>query len=196
MATQTHHLILQRETAWGKENFVEINNRSSSSPSSSTGRGSVLLGRPCPLGLFPHYELRTDLAGWVVPSKLGLQRWITAAAAVASLDRPQSHPRRRNPSPDAGNCSLGDAHQRPPSRHQRQLLGGREEGGPQLIIPMYFNCICGRTFKGRCDHHGVKKYRRASTPFKVREACRVLVLPTTRQPGAQGAPRRARGVER
>ena len=115
-----------------------------------------MLGRPCPLGLFPHYELRTDLAGWVVPSKLGLQRWITAAAAVASLDRPQSHPRRRNPSPDAGNCSLGDAHQRPPSRHQRQLLGGREEGGPLLIIPMYFNCICGRTFKGRCDHHGVK----------------------------------------
>ena len=58
-----------------------------------------------------------------------------------------------------------------------------------LIIPMYFPCIRSRTFKGRCDH-GLNKYRRASTPSKVREACNVLVLPATRQTGAQGAQRR------
>ena len=67
--------------------------------------------------------------------------------------------------------------------------GRLEEGGVLLIIPMYFPCIRSRTFKGRCDH-GLNKYSRASTPSKVREACTVLVLPTTRQTGAQGAQRR------
>ena len=103
------------------------------------------------------------------------------------------HPRRRNPwSPPLrirAPCLLSMTHRGHHVTAANFWAGRLEEGGVLLIIPMYFPCIRSRTFKGRCDH-GLNKYSRASTPSKVREACTVLVLPTTRQTGAQGAQRR------
>ena len=75
----------------------------------------------------------------------------------------------------------------------REARARRGRGSVDHSSTLYFRCIrsSSRTFKGRCDH-GLNKYsRRASTPSKVREeACTDLVLPSTRQTGAQGAQRR------
>ena len=97
-----------------------------------------------------------------------------ASPAVAEAEKPFSHLLHlfllRPLAP-------GDAGEgRPPPC---QLLGARlEEGGRGQAV--YFRCIRSGTFKGRCDF-GVNKYRRASTPSKVREACTSSVLPNTRQ---------------
>ena len=88
--------------------------------------------------------------------------------------------------------ALGDAGEgRPPPC---QLLGARlEKGGRGQAV--YFRCIRSGTFKGRCDF-GVNKYRRASNPSKVREACTSSVLPTTRQTRTKASQRRVeRGRE-
>ena len=113
-----------------------------------------------------------------------------ASPAVAEAEKPFSHLPQLffllRP------LALGDAGEgRPPPC---QLLGARlEEGGRGQAV--YFRCIRSGTFKGRC-HFGVNKYRRASTPSKVREACTSSVLPTTRQTRTKASQRRVeRGRE-
>ena len=113
-----------------------------------------------------------------------------ASPAVAEAEKPFSHLPQLffllRP------LALGDAGEgRPPPC---QLLGARlEEGGRGQAV--YFRCIRSGTFKGRC-HFGVNKYRRASNPSKVREACTSSVLPTTRQTRTKASQRRVeRGRE-
>ena len=88
--------------------------------------------------------------------------------------------------------ALGDAGEgRPPP----SPTFGREAVGGGRGRSVYFRCIRSGTFKGRCDF-GVNKYRRASTPSKVREACTSSVLPNTRQTRTKASQRRVeRGQE-
>ena len=113
-----------------------------------------------------------------------------ASPAVAEAEKPFSHlPHLFLLRP----LAPGDAGEgRPPPC---QLWGARLSGGGGRGQAVYFRCIRSGTFKGRCDF-GVNKYRRASTPSKVREACTSSVLPTTRQTRTKASQRRVeRGRE-
>lgn len=129
---------------------------------------------------------------------LGHRRGYCTPRPPPELHHQQSQ-RRRNPSPTSRSSSSSSdllllvtqvkVDHRPANFWAR---GWRREGRGQAV---YFRCIRSGTFKGRCDF-GVNKYRRASNPSKVREACTSSVLPTTRQTRTKASQRRVeRGRE-